>query len=211
MRHTDEHILVITDGSLSSLLACLIAESEVGGADGAAGGSQHLAVSAWLAPAGAGLFPRETSPEIARRFVEHQVEALSLAALIEPQLNQPGMLAPTQTLIAAMSDAMMSGCRRVIWPCALGDDLDAVHVASERALAIAQLVALDAHVAQDSPALETPFLDCTPEMLLRLADDLDAPLTSCWLSPEELAALEAAPGAGPEAMRSAFASAVEAG
>ncbi|MCA9292472.1 MAG: hypothetical protein KDA20_01520 [Phycisphaerales bacterium] len=192
MRRSDEHILVITDGSLASLLACLIAESEVGGADGAAGGSTRLAVALWLAPPEAGLFHHSVQDSVARQFVEHQIEALSLGDLVVPCLDEIGPLAATRALLRTAEDAMARGCQRVIWPCAWGQDLEAVHIASERALGIAQLASLDGGVGVEAegPTIETPFVDCTAEMLLQLADDLDAPLGSCWLNPREVAALE---------------------
>ncbi len=192
MRPTDEHILIITDGSLASLLACLIAESEVGGHNGSTSGATRIAVAMWLAPPKAHLFHHPAAGDITHRFVQHQIDVLSLGDLIEPHFGESGALACSQALLQAASDAMARGCGRVIWPCAFGHDLDAVHEASERALAVGQLAALDGGtgVEGQAPAIETPFLDCTPEMLLQIADDLDAPLASCWLNPQELAVLE---------------------
>lgn len=192
MRRVNEQILVISDGSLASLLACLIAESEVGGAEGPAAADARLPVAIWLAPPDASLFHHVVAPAVVRQFVEHQIEALSLGELIEPRLDEIGPLAASRALLRAAEDAMCRGARRVIWPCAWGEDLSAVHAASERALAIGQLAGLDGGMGleADGPSIETPFLDCTPQMLLHLADDLDAPLGSCWLNPREVAALE---------------------
>jgi hypothetical protein len=195
VRRLDESILVITNGCLASLLACLIAESEVGGTDGAAASTTRLAITPWLAPEASGLFPVWADAKTVRRFVQLQAETMSLQEVVATRAVEAGPLACSELLLRAAAQATTLGCRRVIWPIALGNDLDAVHIAAERALAVTQLAALDAPEGANAPLIETPFLDFTPTMLAQLAMDLDAPLSACWLTEPELAAFETGAGA----------------
>lgn len=205
-----EPILVINDGSLPALVACLMARD-------------LERVTAWVPPSGSSLRGVGADEPSQASLVTQQADLLAFErVVVAPALARPvpeRWIEQPQSLLAAMNTARTLGCARVVWPVVAGDRLADMLEFSERAALINRLSWLGeaerASTAErsasagttppattpaesgrtpaaqpssfpvvPSPAhpfrLETPFIDLTPAQVAEIARDLDAPLQACW-------------------------------
>lgn len=185
-RERTQQTLVIGDGGLSSLVACLIQPDPT-------------TVVAWVPPGGSACLdaPGAMIGAGNRRAMETQADLLALRGVESaPALHwgadggasgigTPGL--PTDAmLLLALDAAARLECDVVLWPVACGDDLDHLAGAAERGLLLSRLreLADPARSERSRPAervsLRTPLADLTPSQVAELALDLDAPLRTCW-------------------------------
>ncbi len=159
-------ILVLTDGSLPALVATLLAIEE-------AANTVFLRFEPGSRPA----------PKSRRRACQRLIELYDLPELIETAPPPPELPISTR-LLHSCHTAIELGCRRLVWPVSLGDDLDAAASAAEHAACIERLLGLEVP-RQERPQLTTPLLDLTRAQIADLAHDLDAPLQGAWWCQEE--------------------------
>lgn len=163
-----EPALVIDDGGLAALVACMICPDP-------------QAVLVWVPPLAGTQAPRRL------RAVRRHADLLDLRDVIEaPPLpdvarqprSGPAFLAEPRLLLAAAAEALSARCARLVWPVHCGESLDDMALAADRARLINHLVDLEA--GEGAPlTVETPLLDLTDAQLAELALDLDAPLDAC--------------------------------
>lgn len=175
---TPESILVIHDGSLPALAACLMAP-------------ELEAVVAWAPASGSSLRGVGAEEHAQRAMVHQQAELLGFRAVVTAPAvpaapNTPKGIEQTMSLLAAVSSAVELGCSRVVWPVTAGEDFEQLAEAAERAALVNRLCWLDADQPSRERApravrLDTPFLDLTGQQVLDIARDLGAPLQICWM------------------------------
>jgi hypothetical protein len=179
--------MIIWDGTLACLAAARIAEAA------ADAGDLEPRVIAFAPPPGALRTRPDTTPlspadadDLLRRHRDmtplHEVVRPDAAArsAIDSSSSSPAAAADPldepRLLLEAMAAARRIGCVRVVWPIAVGADLDRLHTATETAAALNTLAAivLPAAAGSDEPAvvLETPFADLDASGLDALAADL---------------------------------------
>jgi Queuosine biosynthesis protein QueC len=86
----------------------------------------------------------------------------------------------SRVLLAAGQTAVSRGCTRVIWPIALGDDIELMSRAVDRARLIEHVWNLDMTGDRAGLLLELPLVDLMPPQLADLAQDLQIPLGDTW-------------------------------
>lgn len=158
MADTEDRALIIDEGGLPGLLACMVAPTP-------------RAALAW--------FPASESPASNRRLdmVRRHTAFLELADVISDPAES-GHGSSTTLLLAAGRAALRLDCSRLIWPVFVGDDTEAIAREHERARLIAGLLRLDAD--RGALAVDTPFLDLDDRHLADLAVDMDAPAGLWW-------------------------------
>lgn len=125
-----------------------------------------------------------------RKAVESQATLLNLELAAGPSVSTPPSGSDQSALLLdAGREAVRRGISRVVWPVqAFPDgrtDLPALARICDRALLVGQLLSLDAPA--DRPVrIETPLADLSDAQILELALDLDAPLSACWRSDNDL-------------------------
>ncbi len=182
-----QSLLVITDGGVASLVACLLNDDPE-------------RICAWVPPPGS---PSIDSPGISisqehRESAREQAELLGLRTLVvsgsvtlgADRPAGPGSaesLPPPAVLMLAMQDAARLGCDIVLWPVVCGADLDDLVGVAETARLVTRLMDLPGRAgAATAPRLagtlrmETPLADLSVEQVAALALDLDAPTHLCW-------------------------------
>lgn len=181
-----EPILIIHDGGLPALVACLMVPD-------------FSDVIAWVPPAGSSLRGVGADHIAQSAFVRQQADLLGFGRVLTPA--GPGetdadagahrVFEQPRTLLRAAADATALGCRRWVWPIVAGDRAQDLLEFSERAALINRLLWLaeaarttDPGAAPSPPRLETPFIDLTPAQVADAARDLDAPLAACWWTEE---------------------------
>lgn len=167
-------VLIIDDGGLAALAACIAARIDHQRHEPLP--SEHGPV-VW-SPGGAG-------PESHRRRDAAAAHAAH-CDLHFVESGNPAATDDTRLLLDAGEQAVAMGIARVIWPIQrLGDSdapsLDQAAKAVDRALLVTRLMALDAD-SHNLPnfLIETPYADLTDKQLAELAADLDAPAHLCW-------------------------------
>ncbi len=180
--------LVIHDGGLAALVACLLVESAADGLESE--GQPRPSIDVWAPPGGPPIFSRPVDDATRRDCIERQADVLALRAVHwadrpRPPGSRPDPLAASRLLLDAVETGVRAGCDRVLWPIWHGPALDAIHAAVERAAFVEQLAAIDLAPPGSGPGaidvrVETPFAELTASQLLDLARDLDAPLELCW-------------------------------
>jgi hypothetical protein len=162
----DEHILVMSDGGLASLIACAVAKDS---------GPRRTAV----------VLPILWEPVDAGPHMTAAARQAELCGLRLLEAADGVALGHTPALVHSAMLAAAAGIPTVIWPVHVGQgaepDLDRVAVAVDRALLVSRLVALDAP-EHGCPAIrvDASYADFTDRQLAELALDLDAPIHACW-------------------------------
>ncbi|GJM19789.1 MAG: hypothetical protein DHS20C14_20020 [Phycisphaeraceae bacterium] len=189
--------LVISDGSLASLIATAIVSEEA--ASGNARSAADLGGIVWGVPAN--LAAPGPFWDVCDRAAGRQADVYGLGYLppeggfrarVEALGGLPAGAGESLTLVEAAYTAALHECPRVIWatqaPAAddSGDpDLDLVARAVDRALLASRLVGLDADrpewpAAVPEVRIETPFVDLRDDELADLARDMRVPVETCW-------------------------------
>lgn len=183
--------LILSDGGLSSLVACAVAKETA-----AIDGRPHAGTCVmpfWLLSASTSQAraAREKAARAQAEVFGYELwEPLPLGAS-----DLPGALDirehETLSLVAAVQLAARKGCDSVLWPvqCAgpmndredEGLDLDWIARAADKAVLVSRLVAVDAD-AHHKPGIkiETPYLDVTDHQLADLAAEMELPMRTCW-------------------------------
>lgn len=198
MKQKPPDVMVIHDGSLPALVACLMVPDLSG-------------VVAWVPPTGSSLRAIGADEAVQRSMASQQAELLGFHTLMDgphlPDLPRLGRAFEQGILLlSACGAAKALGIRRVIWPIVAGDSVERLAEASERASLINRLCWLGDGDEVDPPTgdaagpggsrglesargvrLESPFVDLTPGQLRDIADDLNAPLQACWWAQEATA------------------------
>lgn len=175
----DRDILVIADGGLPFMVACLLERRPV-------------PLVLWVPPFGA----RAVDGSGTVIGPEHHAAVEAIASFLgggrvvkasSGQWGENGSAGPAslwddaRLLIEACRDAEALGCGEVIWPAALGDDADALVAGDELCRCINRLASwacTDGPVERE--ALRAPLIDLTRDQVADLALDLDAPIDLCW-------------------------------
>lgn len=189
-RSTPPVSLIIHNGGFASLLASLMLEAEANGEE--TRGSQRGLIYAWVPPSGSGLFADEppfvsgaVSSRTRREMVEQQAKMFGFREVfVESSPEFESRSSVSTLLLRAMELAADHRCERVVWPIAVGDDLDQVQRVTERAALLTDLAALEFPMSPDEESgglqLVTPLADYSYSELDLLASDLDAPAEACW-------------------------------
>ncbi len=191
-----EPILVINDGSVAALVACLLAP-------------ELSKVTVWVPPAGSSLRGVGADEASQMSLVSQQSDLLGYERVVTPApLARPvaeRWIEQPASLLLALADARRLGCTRVVWPVVHGESPAEMLEAAERAALVNRLCWLgEPERAASDPGsaeaggmggaggqggmgagpqtirLETPFVDLTPSQVMDMARDLDAPLQTCW-------------------------------
>lgn len=165
-----ESVLVISDGGLPGLVACLI-------------GARPSTLTLWLPPIteSGGAMTRSRQEAVA----EQSRHLKAVVAHAEPAIQAaPGLPPNVVVLLLACREAGRRGCDRVVWPTVCGSDPDRIFAADELAGLIPRLVAVadGAGGPRNVPEIHAPLADLTPRQVADLARDLDAPIDLCWWS-----------------------------
>ncbi|MEO1128455.1 MAG: hypothetical protein AAFX05_01970 [Planctomycetota bacterium] len=163
--------LVINDGSLSALVACLMA-------------GERSEVIAWVPPVGSALFTDCPKSPIALELVSRQSELLGYSeVLLAPETGPEwttGTMEAAGWLLAACAEADRRGAERVIWPINCGSSLDDMQRAAELAEMVTRIATLDQPaLGQSDFEVSLPLADLTNAEIREMAVDLDAPLDLC--------------------------------
>lgn len=182
-----QSLLVISDGGVASLVACLLND-------------QPEQVSAWVPPPGAGSIDSPAVPigQEHRESAREQAELLGLRTLVvsgavtlgtdrQSKTSGADVLPTPVVLMLAMQEAARVGCDIVLWPVVCGADLDDLVGVAETARLVTRLADLpgragstDSNRLAGSLRMETPLADLSVEQVAALALDLDAPTHLCW-------------------------------
>ncbi len=217
--------LVISDGGVAALVACMAAREALYAGASAAAGAEPAKSGVEAARKNAEAtrtFLRDRRPLVfmgelpagsgaaRRKAVERQCAALDLE-LVEPSpADVPPSGAPageraTRLLVSAAFAAAKREAARVLWPVHFFDgtdvNLDSVADAIDRALLVTRLLGLD---SQPGVRVEVPYADFTDRQLAELAVDLDAPVRTCWWWYAQLAPTPPGDSAGPDEFRAEF-------
>lgn len=181
----------MSDGGLSSLVACAVAK-ETAAINGRTTAGTSVLPFPSLRVASESL---RTVQEKAAR-VQAEVFGFELWEPLPHGANGPlGTLElreqETLRLVAAAQVAAGKGCDAIVWPlqCAgpmtdrddEGLDLNWIARAADKAVLVSRLVAVDAD-AHHKPGIhiETPYLDVTDHQLADLASEMELPMRACW-------------------------------
>ncbi len=196
MMHEHDRTLVVHDGSLAALVACLMAP-------------ELHEVVAWMPPSGSPLRGLGAPEQTQASLVTQQAELLGYGGVAsgEPLSAQKHTGEPqpasrsiqtSRHLLEAIAAAQALGCRRVIWPVVAGESMSEMAEAAERAALLNRLCWLgleeprprDGRLSPEPGAsagkpirVETPFVDLTSAQVLEMAEDLGAPMQLCWDAP----------------------------
>jgi hypothetical protein len=170
----DEPILVIADGGIAAMTATLMA--------------RPAPVIFWTPPLGARLIDCDTGRLAAAHVEAARAEAEALGArgfVTSGSCAWPGSggeIPDAAMLLLACEAAARAGCSRVVWPVVHGGDPDRIYEAEETASLVARLFPLAARGGSrgESPAIELPFVDLSPEQVVDLARDAQVPMDMCW-------------------------------
>ncbi|MFO0786984.1 MAG: hypothetical protein U0573_11610 [Phycisphaerales bacterium] len=174
--------LVISDGSVASLLACAGAREAIVSAGGDEKAARPIVL---FVPVG------DETNRARRQAVERQAKLYELdMADMKTDLRGPGAhgsfgagLSESIHLITATYQAAQLGCDVVVWPVQFAgvSDVEKIARASDRALLVTRLASLDS-TEHGKPAVrvETPFADFTDRQMADLAIDMNVPVELCW-------------------------------
>jgi len=206
--------LVISDGGVGSLVACMAAREALYAAASAQAGASRApegdSLSVGLRARRPLVFMGELPPATGtarRRAVERQCAALDLELIDPAPVDVPPSDAPagervTRLLLCAGFAAARRDVARVVWPVHFFDgndvDLDGVSGAIDRAILVTRLLGLD---SRPGVRVEAPYADFTDRQLAELAVDLDAPLRTCWWWHAQLAGAQAGEPSGVDLFR----------
>lgn len=179
------HAMVVSDGGLVSLIACVAAKERVLASTPDA---SHLLPVMW-----ASITPGPTSRARAHA-IETQATALGLEVVVPSgdaanTTNSSGERA-TRDLVDAAFTAISRGCGSLVLSDrhADGDMVDLTSVAAtiDRAMLVSRLVSLDMASDSGSFEIESPYVDLSDRQVAELAIDLGAPIQLCWWWHSEL-------------------------
>ena len=171
--------LIISDGGMTSLLACGLAAEE-------ADTSNTERPIVWIPEVGG------DDPTTHKDAVLKQAQILSLelltARVTEPVDRCASGLLESEILLHAGHLAGSERCGRVVWPVQLGaattaeePPLDRVAEAVDRALLVSRLISIDGDFyGLTEVAVDTPFVDLADEQVADLAAEMSLPIESCW-------------------------------
>lgn len=174
--------LVISDGSLASLVACATARETIV----SAGGDEKTARPVVLfTPVG------DETNRARRQAIEKQAKLYELdIAEVRGELRGPGAhgsfgagLHETLNLIQATYQAASLGCDLVLWPVqfAGAPEVEKIARVVDRALLVTRLASLDsAEHGRPAIRVDTPFADFTDKQLADLAIDMNVPIEMAW-------------------------------
>ncbi len=182
-------VLVIVDGSLASLVAC-VAAKEASLASRGDGVPTPPRPAAWVP----GTLPtprREAASRIAVTYGLELITDPSPPAVPETSGGRSAPLADleeSEMLVRAAYAGAHHGCPTVFWPAQAPVspvtsevDVNAVSRLIDKALLVGRLCALDAeHHQLPSIRVDAPYADFTDQQLADLARDLDVRLSLCW-------------------------------
>jgi hypothetical protein len=192
-------VLVISDGGVGALVACVIAREAAFAAPTKESRKstpepEDCRPLVWSPPA------PSLSATARLKAVKRQCYLLDLEFVepaptdAHPDETTAGERA-TRDLINAAYAAMHRGVQRVVWPVHFDvkgePDLPALSDAVDRALLVSRLVALDAGI---DLRVECPLADLTDRQIADLVIDMDVPVKTCWWWHAQLAKYEQ-PGA----------------
>ena len=112
------------------------------------------------------------------RVVELQLPYLHSEPFIP--INQDGGKSPllrSQTLLAALGQAIRLKAQRLVWPIQVNGDFATIARATEEVVIVEQLVHLE---QQHAPAVDTPLIDFTDQQLIELGCQLEVPWDMAW-------------------------------
>jgi hypothetical protein len=167
--------LIISDGGVTSLLACGAA------ADRSRAGAGSPASAIWVASAGS-----EGGSDI-RASAERQAELFGFELVAEPGVELPAgevdRVAEVDVLrlLRAGLIAARRGLAQVIVPANAGAELslDETGRIIDRVLLVSRLVSLEVGSAA-SPVMVAPYADLTDAQIADLILDMDLPIWTCW-------------------------------
>lgn len=174
--------LVISDGSLASLVACAAAREAIVSAGGDEKAARPIVL---FVPVG------DETNRARRQAVEKQAKLYELdVADMKTELRGPGAhgafnagLSETLNLISATYQAAQLGCDLVVWPVQFHGQLDIEKVARvvDRALLVTRLASLDS-ADHGKPAIrvDTPYADFTDKQMADLVIDMNVPVELSW-------------------------------
>lgn len=171
--------MVVSDGGLVSLIACVAAKERVLAA--APDAPQAMPV-VWAC-----IGPGPTSRARAHA-IEAQASALGLEVVVPASDagNLTGSVGEraTRQLIDAAYTAASRGCSVLVLSDRHADgdmvDLPGVTATIDRATLVSRLVSLDVPSDAGSFEIETPYVDLSDRQVAELAVDLGAPIQLCW-------------------------------
>lgn len=174
--------LVISDGSLASLVACAAAREAIVSAGGDEKAARPIVL---FMPVG------DETNRARRQAIEKQAKLYELdVAEARGELRGPGAhgsfgagLSETLNLIGATYQAAQLGCDLVVWPVQFvgAPDVEKIARAVDRALLVTRLASLDS-AEHGKPAIkvDTPFADLTDKQIADLVIDMNVPVELCW-------------------------------
>lgn len=176
--------LIIVDGGLEGLLACMAASEAWTGRDTA---DDRDRPAVWV--------PHVSGPsaDVRHQAAERQADLAGLAILASgsERLDTSAGRQLTQVLVDATYAGAEHGFQAVLWPVhgglkgtGEGIDLEEVTRCVDRALLVSRLVSLDApDLGSEAIRIETPYADFSDRQIAELAIDLDLPVETCWWWP----------------------------
>lgn len=173
--------MVIDDGSLGALAACVSARIEH-----LRGGTLPSADGPVVWAAADEDTEGKRRREAAAAHAAHCEFDIVEGSVCDVGSETGGGRRETAMLLGAAWAAVRLGISRVVWPVhRLGDgespSLEAAAKAVDRALLVTRLMSLDADEhGVPSFRIETPYADLTDRQMAELAADLDAPASLCW-------------------------------
>lgn len=179
------HAMVVSDGGLVSLIACVAAKERVLASTPDA---SHLLPVIW-----ASITPGPTSRARAHA-IEAQATTLGLEVVIPSSdaantTNSAGERATRELMDAAFA-AVSRGCGSLVLSDRHADgdmvDLSSVAATIDRAMLVSRLVSLDMPTDAGSFEIESPYVDLSDRQVAELAIDLGAPIQLCWWWHSEL-------------------------
>lgn len=126
-----------------------------------------------------------TRLEFVRRQADHfritRIGELDLTHLygqgLGPDGEPIGTLVNPQILLAAITQARLGQCERVIWPVSCNVDVKTIASAMERMLLCEHLADLE---AVPMPSLVAPLLELSDQQIIELGGQLDVPWALAW-------------------------------
>lgn len=194
-RFTQEQCVIISDGSVESLMACAMASEQ----QQISGNERSVLLPGWWeGTQEIDLMISAVDPAVVRQASVYGLEVFPQQAVYPPEISQSSAndelcsVGPIQSqiLLEASSIAMQSGIRRVVWPirvirpestAQMDRFVDQIAIAVDRAVLASRLASLDANSSSAvDVVIETPFVDLSNDQMWDLAGDMALPIETCW-------------------------------
>ncbi|MBL4697881.1 MAG: hypothetical protein JKX70_03510 [Phycisphaerales bacterium] len=198
-RFTQDRCVILSDGSVESLLACAMAseQQQLAGTQLNANQSESsiLLPSWWEWMQEIDLMISAVDPAVIRQASAYSLNIYPDLSVYPPD-DQPTLVnssigsIQSRMLLEAAQIALKSGIRKVVWPIrimrpetqqSMDELVDEIGITIDRAILASRLASLDA--TQDTAVdvvIETPFVDLSNTQIADLAGDMAIPLESCW-------------------------------